>query len=62
MLQTEAGIAELVMRAFTLRRMGFIQYGHGGAILLLALGPYAFPPLGHRGTVHARMVQAAVGH
>ena len=61
-LQTEADIAELVKRAFILRRMGLIQHGHGGAILLLALGPYAFPPLGHCGTVHTRAVQAAVGH
>jgi thioredoxin reductase (NADPH) len=34
MLQTETDIAELAMRAFILRRMGFIQHGRGGAILL----------------------------
>jgi thioredoxin reductase (NADPH) len=34
MLQTEADVAELAMRAFILRRMGFIQHGHGGATLL----------------------------
>jgi thioredoxin reductase (NADPH) len=34
MLQTETDIAELAMRAFILRRMGFIQHGLGGAILL----------------------------
>jgi thioredoxin reductase (NADPH) len=34
MLQTETDIAEVAMRAFILRRMGFIQHGLGGAILL----------------------------
>lgn len=34
MLQAETDIAEVAMRAFILRRMGFIQHGHGGAILL----------------------------
>ncbi|MCR0985048.1 FAD-dependent oxidoreductase [Roseomonas populi] len=34
MLQAEADIAELAMRAFILRRMGFIQHGLGGVILL----------------------------
>ncbi|RZA29488.1 MAG: cyclic nucleotide-binding domain-containing protein, partial [Proteobacteria bacterium] len=34
MLQVETDIAEVAMRAFILRRMGFIQHGHGGAILL----------------------------
>jgi hypothetical protein len=62
MLQNEADISELMMHAFILRRMSFIQHGHGGAILLLALGPYACPPPRYRGTVHARVVQAAVGH
>jgi thioredoxin reductase (NADPH) len=37
MLQTETDIAELAMRAFILRRMGFIQHGHGGAILMGAI-------------------------
>jgi len=34
LMATEPDISEIVMRAFILRRMGFLQHGHGGVTLI----------------------------